>query len=96
MSAEVTIYTTGRCSYCIAAKRLLDAKGLTYREIRVESRPELRRWLVEATAQRTVPQVFINGVSIGGHSELAELERGGDLDTKLQMTPSPEAPTLPT
>jgi len=41
VSAEVTIYTTGRCSYCIAAKRLLDAKGLTYREIRVESRPEL-------------------------------------------------------
>ena len=93
--ANVVIYTTGICGFCHAAKRLLDQKEVEYREIRTEGRADLRDWLVEASGQRTVPQVFINGESIGGFSELSGLERSGRLDDKLSAAPSVDRSQFP-
>ena len=84
MSAEVTLYTTRVCGYCIAAKRLLDARNVPYKEIDVSSDPEKRAWLVEATGRRTVPQIFIADESIGGFDDLAALDRAGELAEKLK------------
>ena len=82
--ATVTIYTTGYCPYCAAAKSLLDKKGIAFEEIDVSSDPTTRAELVQRTGgRRTVPQVFIDGQSIGGYDELAVLERGGQLDVLL-------------
>ncbi len=81
--AEVTIYTTGTCPYCFAAKSLLAKKGVRYEEIDVTGDDAERARLVERTGRRTVPQVFIDGASIGGYDELAELDRGGQLDVLL-------------
>jgi len=81
--AEVTIYTTGTCPYCFAAKSLLAKKGVPYEEIDVTGNDAERARLVERTGRRTVPQVFIDGTSIGGYDELAELDRGGQLDVLL-------------
>jgi glutaredoxin 3 len=84
MSAEVTIYTTRVCGYCVAAKRLLGSRSVAYQEIDVSADPEKRAWLVEATGQRTVPQIFIAGESIGGYEELAALDRSGELAEKVK------------
>jgi glutaredoxin 3 len=84
MSAEVTLYTTRVCGYCIAAKRLLDARNVPYKEIDVSNDPAKRAWLVEATGRRTVPQIFIADESIGGFDELAALDRAGELAEKLK------------
>jgi glutaredoxin 3 len=84
MSAEVTLYTTRVCGYCIAAKRLLDARNVPYKEIDVSSDPAKRAWLVEATGRRTVPQIFIADESIGGFDDLAALDRAGELAEKLK------------
>ena len=81
--AEVTIYTTGTCPYCFAAKSLLAKKGVRYEEIDVTGNDAERARLVERTGRRTVPQVFIDGTSIGSYDELAELDRGGQLDVLL-------------
>lgn len=81
--AQVTIYTTGTCPYCFAAKSLLAKKGVRYEEIDVTGDDAARAQLVERTGRRTVPQVFVDGTSIGGYDELAELERGGQLDVLL-------------
>jgi glutaredoxin 3 len=82
--AEVTIYTTAYCPYCHAAKALLTKKGVAFHEIDVTRDPEERTRLVSRTGgRRTVPQVFIDGQSIGGYDELAELEDGGQLDVLL-------------
>ena len=81
--AEVTIYTTGTCPYCFAAKSLLANKGVRYEEIDVTGNDAERARLVERTGRRTVPQVFIDGTSIGGYDELAELDRGGQLNVLL-------------
>jgi glutaredoxin 3 len=83
MSAEVTLYTTRVCSYCIAAKRLLTARNVAYKEIDVSNDDAKRAWLVEVTGRRTVPQIFIAGEPIGGYDDLAALDRSGELAIKL-------------
>lgn len=82
--AEVKIYTTMMCPYCYRAKSLLDRKGVTFEEIDVGMDPELRAQMVEqAGGRRTVPQIFINGMHVGGSDELAALDAQGKLDDML-------------
>ena len=94
MPAEVVVYSTDYCPYCFRAKALLSKKKMVFTEVNVERRPDLRSWLIAASGQRTVPQVFINGRSVGGFSDLAELEHRGDLDALLRQEPS-ERKALP-
>ena len=94
MAAQVTVYTTGYCPYCSFAKRLLGQKAVSYREIDVSGRDDLRTWLRERSGQRTVPQIFVNGASIGGFTELSALDRQGKLDPMLAQEPSSTDPEL--
>jgi glutaredoxin 3 len=78
--ADVKIYTTMICGYCVRAKLLLKARNIPYEEVDVTSNHEMRAWLVQATGGRkTVPQIFIRGESIGGYQELSALDRAGAL-----------------
>ena len=94
-AANVLVYTTEYCPYCIRAKALLAKKSVAFTEVNVEDRPELRSWLVSASGQRTVPQIFINNESIGGFTEMAELDREGELDRLLAEPPPPDLQALP-
>jgi glutaredoxin 3 len=76
---RVEIYTAPRCPFCVRAKRLLAARGIPYREIDVADDGEVRTGLVARTGRRTVPQIFIDGRSIGGFEELAALDARGEL-----------------
>jgi len=79
----VTIYTTPFCGYCLAAKRLLGAKDVAFEEVDV-SAPERRAEMVQrAMGRRTVPQIFVGDVHLGGFSEFAGLEREGRLGRLL-------------
>ncbi|MBL9026308.1 MAG: glutaredoxin 3 [Myxococcales bacterium] len=89
--AAVTIYTTPWCGFCARAKDLLRDKNVTFREIDVDSRPDIRVWLAERTQQRTVPQVFVNGAPLGGYTDIAALDRAGKLDTLLAAPAAAEA-----
>jgi glutaredoxin 3 len=82
----VRVYTTRICGYCIAAKRLLDRKGVAFEEIDVSHDAATRHWLVETTGQRTVPQIFIGDEPIGGFAELRGLDMSGELDRRLAMS----------
>lgn len=81
--ADIRIYTTVICPYCVRAKQLLQRKGVAYEEIDVSSDNSLRHWLVTTTGRRTVPQIFINDTPVGGCDELYALERAGELDLLL-------------
>lgn len=83
MTAPVTLYTTRVCPYCIAAKRLLSARGIPYTENDVSNDDAKRAWLVETTGRRTVPQIFIGEKAIGGYDELAALDQSGKLAEML-------------
>jgi glutaredoxin 3 len=82
--AQVEIYTTMICPYCHRAKKLLDAKGVDYREIDVMSDGKLRAQMQTRAGGRTsVPQIFINGQHVGGCDDLYALDRQGQLSPML-------------
>jgi glutaredoxin 3 len=82
--AKITIYTTGFCSYCHAAKALLQKKGVDFDEIDVSYDPaERQRMTAKAKGKRTVPQIFIGKAHVGGYEELYALDRQGRLDPML-------------
>jgi glutaredoxin 3 len=83
MTTRVQVYSTPWCPYCVRAKALLRRLDVDFDEIDVSDNPEKRAWLVGATGQRTVPQIFIDGRSIGGFTELDALERRGQLRSML-------------
>lgn len=81
---KVEVYSTTYCPYCVRAKQLLDAKDVDYTEIDVTGDDAARVALVEKSGgRRTVPQIFINGQSIGGYDDLKALEESGKLDGML-------------
>ncbi len=77
---DVTMYCTAICPYCIAAERLLRAKGVVdIRKIRVDIEPALRTEMTERTGRRTVPQIYIDDFHVGGFDDLSALDREGRL-----------------
>jgi glutaredoxin 3 len=80
---NVKLYTKRNCAYCVRAKALLTKKQVPFEEIDVEDDDALRTWLVEATGQRTVPQIFVGDRSLGGYTDVEALDRRGELDAIL-------------
>ena len=87
-SAEhhVKIFTTPLCGYCMMAKRLLMSRGISYEEVDTSGDQTMRSWLITQTGQRTVPQIFIHGQSIGGYTELNALDRAGELTNMVNQS----------
>lgn len=86
MTPEITIYTTPICPYCNRAKDLLKAKGVNYKEIDVSTDPAIRDAMVEkAGGRRTVPQIFIGEMHVGGFDDLSALDKSGKLDPLLKV-----------
>ncbi|RZF23902.1 glutaredoxin 3 [Paraburkholderia sp. UYCP14C] len=83
MSA-ITIYTTPTCPYCVAAKALLKNKGLSYKEVNLQSDRAAAVALMERTGRRSVPQIFIGETHVGGFDDLNALETAGRLDPLLE------------
>ncbi|WP_105102387.1 glutaredoxin 3 [Microbulbifer pacificus] len=80
---EVVIYTTRFCPFCIRAKYLLDNKNVSYKEISVDGKPELRAEMTARAGRHTVPQIWVGGHHVGGCDELMAIERSGELDKLL-------------
>ncbi len=82
--ANIEIYTTKVCPYCVRAKNLLNAKDADFTEIDLTGDDAGREALLKrSNGMRTVPQIFINGKHIGGCDNLYELEEKGELDKLL-------------
>ncbi|MES2989402.1 MAG: glutaredoxin 3 [Pseudomonadota bacterium] len=83
---KVEIYTKWGCPYCSRAKQLLESKGVSYEEYDITMGGPKRAEMVErAPGAATVPQIFIDGVSVGGSDDLAALNSQGRLDTMLGL-----------
>jgi len=77
---KIVMYTTAQCPYCIRAKELLSARGVTeIEEIRIDEHPEQQSIMVERTRRRTVPQIFIGTTHVGGCDDLVALDAAGKL-----------------
>ena len=85
---DIEIYSSGFCAYCVAAKNLLKAKGLDWRESRIDLDPAAREAMLERSGgRRTVPQIFINGTHVGGFDDLTRADRDGSLARLLEQAP---------
>lgn len=82
--ADIKIYSTAVCPYCVAAKNFLKQRGHGWEEIRVDLDPEARKRIVEQTGRTSVPQIFINGQHIGGFDDMVALDRAGGLAPLLE------------
>ena len=80
---KILIYTSNFCPYCTMAKKLLAKKGASYSEINVDSKPGLREEVMQKTRRRTVPQIYIGDLHVGGFDELHALEMKNKLDGLL-------------
>jgi glutaredoxin 3 len=83
---EVTMYSTQRCVFCQSAEQLLKRKGVSdLKKFAVDREPDLLETMISRTGRRSVPQIFIGEVHVGGYDDLAALERTGQLDALLQV-----------
>ncbi|HKH32746.1 MAG TPA: glutaredoxin 3 [Beijerinckiaceae bacterium] len=82
----VRIYTKAWCPYCMAAKDLLEGKGIAFKEIEITGKPDLRgEMLAKAEGRSSVPQIFVGERHVGGCDDLYALDRKGELDKLLAV-----------
>ena len=76
----VKMYTTAVCPFCVRAKQILKSKGVDQiDEVRVDMLPDERVKMMESTGRRTVPQIFIGDIHVGGCDDLVALDSRGGL-----------------
>ena len=79
----IRLYTTEWCGFCLRAKALLDARGLSYEEISLDHDPAFRHTIFELAGRWTVPLVVVDDEPVGGYDELVALDRAGLLVERL-------------
>jgi glutaredoxin 3 len=83
--AQVKIYSSDFCHYCVRAKALLTERGVTqWEEIVVDGKSDLRAQMTQITGRTSVPQIFIGGTHVGGCDDLHALDAKGGLLPLLQ------------
>ena len=82
--AGIEIYTVRYCPYCQDAKELLSRKGVSYREIDVTGKRDVRKEMIQrANGRSTYPQIFVGATHVGGCDDLYALDEAGKLDSLL-------------
>jgi glutaredoxin 3 len=81
------MYSSAVCPYCVAAKNFLKARGLDYREIRIDQDADARTEMLSRAKRTSVPQIFVNGTHVGGFEDMVALDRAGNFQPLLEQTP---------
>ena len=93
---RVLMYTQNVCPYCDRAKAVLQSKGVQWEEINIERVDGARDEMIERSRQRTVPQIWIDDVHVGGSDELFALDAEGKLDPLLGVRKAGGGPAIET
>lgn len=81
--ANVELYTTASCPFCVRAKNLLDKKGVAYTNYAVDEQPALRPEMEQRSGRTSVPQIFVDDFHVGGYDDMVDLDLDGKLDELL-------------
>ena len=76
---NIKVYGTQLCPFCVAAKDLLEAKGLKYESIDLTNDPDLMTKLTQELNYMTVPMIFVDDEFIGGFTDLQKFDSEGKL-----------------
>jgi glutaredoxin 3 len=82
--ANVTVYTTDPCSFCVRVKQLLNARQIEFDEIDLARDPDGRAELLQRTGMMSFPQVLIGAELVGGFQETLAADRSGRLAELLK------------
>ena len=82
--ADVLMYTTAICPYCVAAKNFLKQRGASYTEVRIDLDSARRKEMLERSRRTSVPQIFVGDTHVGGFDDLVALDRAGGLKPLLE------------
>jgi glutaredoxin 3 len=83
---KILMYTSSYCPYCSNAVRLFSEKGFDVIEkILIDEDPRELEKMIKITGKRTVPQIFIDELYIGGFQELRAADLSGELDKLLTV-----------
>lgn len=78
------MYSTAICPFCVRAEQLLRSRGVAeIAKVRVDLEPALRQEMMQKTGRRTVPQIYIGDLHVGGYDDLVALDRAGKLEPLL-------------
>ena len=84
MKNKIEVYSGQMCPYCSKAKDLLKKKNISFEEFDIKKDSgKLKEMLKRTGGARTIPQIFINDVHIGGCDDLYLLESSGALNEYL-------------
>lgn len=82
--AEIEIYTRPMCGFCHRARQLLSSKDVAFSEYDIWAETARREEMIQRSGGRTtVPQIFIDGIHVGGCDDLMALEASGKLDAMI-------------
>lgn len=82
--AKVTIYSKGYCPYCKMAKATLNKLGLSFEELDITNSTRYEQEMRQRSKRRSVPQIFIDELHIGGNDDLQAALRNGELEKILR------------
>ncbi|MBP6309068.1 MAG: glutaredoxin 3 [Arenimonas sp.] len=85
--ADILIYSSAFCPYCVAAKNFLKARGLEWRELRIDTDADARQAMMSKTQRTSVPQIFINDTHVGGFDDMVALDHAGKFQPLLEQVP---------
>ncbi len=83
--ADIRMYSTHVCPYCMMAERLLNKKGVQVQKIYIDTNPQKLKEMIKITGRRTVPQIFIGNQHVGGFDDITELDLDGKLEPLLSQ-----------
>lgn len=63
------ILSKTKCPWCVKAEAILHEESIPYSKFDIDEYPDLKQFLL-ASGLLTVPQVFKNGILIGGYDDL--------------------------
>lgn len=90
---RVVVYSKSWCPYCAQTKALFDELDVPYTAVELDelggSGEALQLTLLELTKQRTVPNVFVGGVHVGGNDDTQRAARSGELARLLEQGAAP-------
>ena len=89
--STITMYSTRSCPFCVQAENLLQRKGLAVNKILVDQNQNDFVTMVERTARRSVPQIFVGNRHVGGFTDLVALDQSGQLDEWLKVVEQHES-----
>ena len=79
----VTVYTDEICTLCHSVENLLNAREIPYEKVMVQEGTDAFEALVAKSGMKSLPQVYIGRLLLGGYQETLGADQAGMLEDLL-------------